>query len=83
MRNKSVQIIIVTLKIWNLSLRIHRKFANINSAFFLLYNFFFCILKYPYSKKNRELCDQRICQAAVSAVLWNKMICYDSKEIYF
>ena len=34
MRNKSVQIIIVNRKIWNLILRIQGKFANINSAFF-------------------------------------------------
>ena len=34
MHNKSVQIIIVTWKIWNLSLKIQGKFANINSAFF-------------------------------------------------
>ena len=34
MRNKSVQIIIVTWKFWNLSLQIQGKFANINSTFF-------------------------------------------------
>ena len=41
MRHKSVQIIIVTSEIWNLSLRIQGKFANINPASFVSQSFLF------------------------------------------
>ena len=49
LRNKSVQITIVTLKIWNLSLRIQGKFSNINSAFFCsaIFSFAFLTLSGP------------------------------------
>ena len=64
-RNKSVQIIIVTWKICNLSLQIQGKFTNINSTFFCPTIFSFAFVS-TLGKRNRELCKRRKCQAEES-----------------
>ena len=51
MRNKSVQIIIVTWKIWNLSLQIQGKSTSINSVFFCSTIFSFTFLSTPKVKE--------------------------------
>ena len=72
MRNKSVQIIILTWEIWNLSLRIQGNFANINSAFFCSTIFSFALLSTLEVKETVNYANKENVRLKIAAVLWKR-----------
>ena len=74
-----MEIIIVTWKMWNLSLTIQGNLQTLMPHSFGVFAFLSTFkLNEPWIMQTKKMSGWKI-----AAVLWNKMISYATKEIYF